>query len=218
MKELGIILKQKREDKHIDIDVAAKDLRIRNHYLTEIEEGNFSLENIYMMGYVKNYANYLKVGIKDFIENTKTPHSHPEEKQSIKEKLHFDSTSPEPIIVIIAVICIIISAVILVFLNNLNFNTNITNSFISQEVSNGPEKNIVNSFETKITGITEDVNIEVIANNATEISVFNAQDELVLRERLQNGGKLKFLGKDNDQLKFITNTPNALEILFEKKS
>lgn len=71
---LGENLSQARQTKDISIDEASEQLRIRRHYLEALESGNWKAlpEEVYVMGFLRQYANLLGVDISQDIEALKT--------------------------------------------------------------------------------------------------------------------------------------------------
>jgi transcriptional regulator with XRE-family HTH domain len=64
MNEIGILLKEARESKGLEIKDAAKALKIRPYYIEILESGDVSSvsNEIYINGYLKSYANWLGIG------------------------------------------------------------------------------------------------------------------------------------------------------------
>ena len=76
MKDIGLFLKEKREEKDISLEEIEEILKIRKKYLTAIEEGNFNIlpGETYILGYLRNYCKYLNISdekIKDIIKTYK---------------------------------------------------------------------------------------------------------------------------------------------------
>jgi transcriptional regulator with XRE-family HTH domain len=61
MKDIGILLRQTRESKGLEISDAATQLKIRRQYIEVLESGDTSSisSEIYLTGYLKSYANWL---------------------------------------------------------------------------------------------------------------------------------------------------------------
>lgn len=222
MKELGKLLKDKRLEQKLHVNKVAQDLRIRHQYLSQIEEGDFSLDNIYMAGYVKNYALYLKVNITDFLEKA--------DVSDVKKKKHYqddeatDNLQPDPtvppiMVITVTITAIIISVALLVFLSNFDWLKNKSVPAIESGLQysdiNEPEVNKINSFHIEIPNIKKNNNIIVTANTAVELSVFSEDGSLAARERLEAGQSVTFYGNDYKMLKLITNVANAINISFK---
>jgi transcriptional regulator with XRE-family HTH domain len=63
MKEIGNLLKEARESKGLDVEDAARELKIRPYYIEILESGDISAvsSEIYLTGYLKSYANWLGI-------------------------------------------------------------------------------------------------------------------------------------------------------------
>ncbi|MDQ6991715.1 MAG: helix-turn-helix domain-containing protein [Mariprofundaceae bacterium] len=68
------ILKNKRLDCSMSMSDAAKKLNIRIHYLQALESGDWSPmpEDVYALGFLRQYAKYLKCNISDDIDKLKS--------------------------------------------------------------------------------------------------------------------------------------------------
>lgn len=71
---LGERLSQARQAKDIGIHEAAEQLRLRQHYLEALESGDWKTlpEEVYVMGFLRQYANLLGVDISEDLETLKT--------------------------------------------------------------------------------------------------------------------------------------------------
>ena len=58
---LGEVLRARREELELDLSKVERDTKIRRKYLEYIESGNYARlrDDVYSLGYVKNYADYL---------------------------------------------------------------------------------------------------------------------------------------------------------------
>lgn len=67
LKTLGEKLSEARSQKHINLDEAAKDLKVPFRYLENLEENNFSdlPDKNYLKNLLKNYCRYLKIDFTD---------------------------------------------------------------------------------------------------------------------------------------------------------
>lgn len=220
MKELGNILQEKRKEKQLSIDQVASDLRIRNSYITRIEEGGCNLDNVYILGYIKNYASYLKIDIADYLR--KLDNRETSQISQVKNKKpSIDSSSPPVNLVLVSVFLIIISAALLIILNNYKFNKQVASPsntpIIEQKVKDisKPEMEILNSFSTVITDVNKYNKIVVTAKTPVEISVFDNDNELIIRKKLNSGESYQFKENTYKKLKFITNVPKGIEFNIE---
>jgi len=71
---VGETLKNKRLDCSISISNAEKELNIRMNYLTNLESGDWSdmPEEVYAIGFLRQYAKYLKCDLNESIEKIKS--------------------------------------------------------------------------------------------------------------------------------------------------
>lgn len=69
LKEIGGILKQERERRSFTISHVSEVLKIRKVYLEGIEQANLDVVKLdaYTLGYIKNYARYLKLNLSDLV-------------------------------------------------------------------------------------------------------------------------------------------------------
>ena len=74
MKDIGLFLKEKREEKDISLEEIEEILKIRKKYLIAIEEGNFNIlpGETYILGYLRNYCKYLNISDEKINEIIKT--------------------------------------------------------------------------------------------------------------------------------------------------
>ncbi|MBQ5499920.1 MAG: helix-turn-helix domain-containing protein, partial [Treponema sp.] len=69
MQSYGAILKEKREEKGLTVEQVVKDTSISYQYITglENEKDDVFPAGAYMVGFLKNYADYLGVSSEDLI-------------------------------------------------------------------------------------------------------------------------------------------------------
>lgn len=151
MKELGSLLKEKRENKGVNISEASNDLKIKEVILENIEEGNIgAFKDIFVLKeYIRSYAKYLGLDedalIDDFNEylfeyTSKIPLKEIEkemEKQNTKKieelKMNSPYTTPQkkyPKKYYVLLYAIIIVLVIIAFcwsIKQITVNTKVTN-------------------------------------------------------------------------------------------
>jgi len=67
MKEIGNFLKEKRGKLGLSLSEIEKEIKIRKKYLQALEEGNFDIipGKAYVLGYIKNYAKFLRLNEED---------------------------------------------------------------------------------------------------------------------------------------------------------
>jgi transcriptional regulator with XRE-family HTH domain len=74
MKDIGILLKEARESKGLEIEEAARELKIRPYYLEILESGDISSvsSEIYIVGYLKTYAKWLGISSNEIVLRLKS--------------------------------------------------------------------------------------------------------------------------------------------------
>jgi len=240
MSNLGEILREKRKEKKLSIDEVAEKLRIRNKYLIQIEDNDIDPSNVYVQGYIKNYANFLKVDVKEYIIVKKPDIEVKKEVQT--EDISDITTTPSLKVVSASILAIVASILAVIYMSNIDFSvfslskkessvindsemvsditSNVKKDFGSQKNKDSiSEENVIdriNSFQIVVKNINKDYKVIVTANSPVEVSIFDIEGELVSRERLDLGEDASFFGKDHKELKFITNAPKAIDITFEK--
>ena len=70
MASIGEHLRSARESKTISLSDAANDVKISKRYLEALEEGNYSVfpAQVYIKGFLSNYAKYLGLDSKNILE------------------------------------------------------------------------------------------------------------------------------------------------------
>jgi len=70
MASIGEQLRSARESKTISLSDAANDVKISKRYLEALEEGNYSVfpAQVYIKGFLSNYAKYLGLDSKNILE------------------------------------------------------------------------------------------------------------------------------------------------------
>ncbi|MDR3274850.1 MAG: helix-turn-helix domain-containing protein [Endomicrobium sp.] len=71
MKEIGKLLKEKREAMNISLDDVHKSTKIQEKYISAIENDDISIffAEVYYRSFVKTYARYLGFDSEELIEN-----------------------------------------------------------------------------------------------------------------------------------------------------
>ena len=89
MKEIGKIIKERREEKKISLEDAHKFTKIQEKYLIAIEEGDISafFAEVYYRSFVRSYANYLGLDPEELIERLNIKKREQEKEFVIQESL-----------------------------------------------------------------------------------------------------------------------------------
>jgi len=70
MKEIGIKLKEKREENGVSVEEAAEDLKMRPSQITSVEEGNADSfkDKVFLKYFIRDYAKYLGLDSEKIID------------------------------------------------------------------------------------------------------------------------------------------------------
>lgn len=82
---IGITLQNKRREKKISLKKASEDTKIRIKYLIALEEENYDIfpADVYLKGFLRNYANYLGLSGDELIQIYEEQHPHVKVKPDI---------------------------------------------------------------------------------------------------------------------------------------
>lgn len=71
MKEIGIKLKEKREENGVSVEEAAEDLKMRPSQITSVEEGNAEAfkDKVFLKYFVRDYAKYLGLDSEKIVDD-----------------------------------------------------------------------------------------------------------------------------------------------------
>jgi len=88
--EIGLLLQEARESQRLSLAATSAELKIQKKYLRALEEGETDdlPPGIYILGYLKSYADFLKLDSESLIERFKAEQEH----QSVSRDLYL----PEP--------------------------------------------------------------------------------------------------------------------------
>ena len=154
MKEIGLILRQKREDNGVSLEEAANDLQMRVSQLNSIEEGNIkSFKDVFSLKYfIRDYAKYLGLDGEEmldafneylFEETSKISLEEIEEAKRKKEESERNMKILSPytltrkdkrirkVIVFVAIVLVIVLVIVYFFVRN---NSN-NDDFVSSKIS-----------------------------------------------------------------------------------
>ena len=157
MREIGLKLKNKREENGVSLEEAASDLKIRVSQLENIENGKKEeFKDIFSLKYfIRDYAKYLGLDGEEmldkfneylFEETSKISLEEIEEAKRIKEEKEKDMKILSPytvtsqdkkkrkVIVIIAILFIVISIILYLVVRNNSGNDDFVDSKVSYEI------------------------------------------------------------------------------------
>ncbi|MBL7159478.1 helix-turn-helix domain-containing protein [Candidatus Microgenomates bacterium] len=88
MQTAGKILKQKRQEKGLNLEQVEKKIKIKQKYLKLLEEDNFDklLSEIYARGFIKNYAEFLGLSSAKILALFRRQFKEKQEKSSLLQK------------------------------------------------------------------------------------------------------------------------------------
>lgn len=208
MKEIGLLLRQTREERGLTIDDAASELKIRKHYLEVIESGNASslVDEIYVIGYLKGYANWLGMNGSQIVAKLKKEHSD----LSINGNISNESSaffSLEDYCVNPNVRLVLLSIFIFIAV------------YISFSVSDTPLDNgfIYSSFKEQkgLASIKGDGRQLILMANE-ELNIYITSSEGEKTSKRMSAGEIYFLPNDKDKL-VTSDNPAALDVFLDQK-
>jgi len=223
------LLKQARLDKDLKIEDVTRELKIRKDHLRKFERKIPDPLGVYELGYLRSYANYLGVGIHDYIEERKERANAlaQENNNTNKNKIFKVIKTPTGLITIaISIVAVIASVVFLEVTGKtsiigmsyqdssaLTRDENMVN--VSSETSSSVEKQ--GPYDYLVKGIGRDGEINIIARvNTTFTMIDPVRNKIVSRGAVVAGGRL-FVPKDQDSKIFTsllikTNVPDAFDV------
>ncbi|MGM0507835.1 MAG: helix-turn-helix domain-containing protein [Fusobacteriota bacterium] len=94
----GEILKKERKKQGLTIEDVAQETKIQKRYLRDIESGNLNdiPGGVYVKGFLKNYAEYLKMEKSEIMENYQEYLELKEKKESVVEEIGSKKNSFQP--------------------------------------------------------------------------------------------------------------------------
>lgn len=211
---VGEILKRKREDLGIELREIANTLRIRYDYLKAIEDEDFNLfpAEVYLKGYILEYAKFLNIDAKIILEAYEKDQPKQEKRKHDEIEFLHDKNKKTNIkkLIIPSGLAILLISLIIIFLapNKQNVDNTVksitkNNIPISQpdlvlSLDNGKMKNYTN--EAKKSKESSQQVLEIIAIDTTWI-LANI-DKTDSREVLMKPGEsIKWYAKNSFSLK-----------------
>lgn len=209
---VGEILKKKREDLGIELREIANTLRIRYDYLKSIEDENFNLfpAEVYLKGYILEYAKFLNIDAKIILEAYEKDQAKQEKREYNEIEFLHDKNKKANIkkLIIPSGLAILLISLIIIFLapnKKIVDNTvkNITKNNMPQfdlvpSLNNGKMKNYTN--EAKKSKESSQQVLEIIAIDTTWILANIGETDS--REVLMKPGEsIKWYAKNSFSLK-----------------
>jgi transcriptional regulator with XRE-family HTH domain len=209
---IGVLLKHTREKKGIALSKAAKDLRIRLQYLVEVESDvdNSSICNVYKLGYLRMYSNYLGIDIEDYFKEVANSANN-NEFHPLNEVLSEES-KPPLLIIGISITCIIISVIALLIFNKKPEPKHFPSSHGEQSIDYS--SNVItlsisgDQYYLDNTGINKTL-VAVVANAEVIIKIKDSQGNIIENHNLKSQESLVL--PNNEHLVLEVDLPNAIE-------
>jgi len=229
MELVGEYLKEERKKRKIDLNQIANDLKIGKAILLEIENDNLPeyLDQVFLIGHVRSYANYLNLDSETIIENYKIQNFSNKNNSEIEIQKPIGSKSFVQFNKSISFVSIIIISVCFyVFFINTN---KIENEFAmtpdlpenlqseleeaEMQIALEKQKKLDNSVENEFMLNSVDGSLENIINNSSSVVASLPSSEALIQEK--NKITLKFIDSTWIQLR-DTNDDIILSKLMNK--
>ncbi len=209
MEGVGIRLKRARESCGLELSTIAYDLKIRPQYLAALENNIHTNNDVYTLGYLKLYANYLSVDVDQYIKKIKKTTNT--EFYSI-EKVITEQSKPPFLTIVVAVLCLVFSVILLRALNHTSFPKNATMTQQGQlaEFSSSAQLFLVgkNKFILENTSESKPL-IILLAQADSNIIIEDNRGENLQKFHLKQGESRVL--PTSEYLVIIVDMPNATE-------
>lgn len=171
-KEIGVILQKAREKKGITTDKVYKATRIAPSIVRSIEEGKAheTLNRIYLLLFVKNYAHFLNIDPTEIIKDYKSFYKN-EEKQVFDIK-------PEPLmvdvdiqkwLVFIGVAIVSIVTIFFVLLLGMKVKSFYNSRKISSKIATTTQKAVTKKTENAVFPIADEKGIDLALESTDDV-------------------------------------------------
>ncbi|MCE3231788.1 MAG: transcriptional regulator, family [Rickettsiaceae bacterium] len=213
MKEIGILLKEARENKGLEVEDAARELKIRPYYIEVLESGDVSSvsSEIYLVGYLKSYCNLLGISSNEVVAKLKSDN----DKVLTTTKISNDSTSyygfddeiirPNAAVVFASLFMAVFTYVFWHKENNIMVEP-IFDISIESEMSSMLNKNWAENLFKKGTKFL------LVAQDTVTLRIKEADGDAI--SKLLEPGDIYFLSSDKDQVLEIDN-PDAIDVFYD---
>jgi transcriptional regulator with XRE-family HTH domain len=211
MHNIGEVLVTQREKLGLSLEDAATRLNIRIRYLKAIEAGRFDeiAHQVYLMGYIKTYANFLALDGDEIIAYLGNVYETEQNQIQINEPF-IEDFKPGPVIILVSVILIITITVLWYVLQGPPLNKSqpfaLTNSPEVMSLTPhllAPDQQIIKPY------------IAVIAKDHTTIKLIKSGG-LIVKEITLKPHELYFIPQEHN-LTFVSDNPSAILIFDDKK-
>lgn len=201
--DIGRQLKEYREKRKLSVDQVSKGLKIRGAYIQAIEDGMFqSLPgNVYVGGYLKNYADYVGADGEQLLASFRSAggHGRDDDNYMLPELTHDEMKPGKMSLLIAAVILFVLYGVWHVFERRSDIKpyTEHTATELPADVKSAA------ALQARIV---------LLAKGDVEINIMGTGGEL-LQQKLMHSGETYFVPKEALLLK--TDTPAHLEMFVD---
>ena len=204
MNKIGEVLKSTREKRNLTLSQASGKIKVREEYLEKIENDEILGNDVFTIGYIRLYSQYLRVNIESLIVELKTGVSEIVEdsvEEVIGDYTHKNSlTFNKKRIFLVAsiVVALIVSAFL--FLNN---PSDVRNSDLSPKL-------------LAETPSHSKVNVEMHSNKVIERSVIIklSDSEFEIKNINQESDSILVSAMDSSMVTFLDNSKSIIEEKF----
>ena len=216
MKDVGQILKEKRQAMGKSLEEVSSALKVKYQFLKDIENNKNDPNDVYTFGYIKLYSKYvgLNLDMEDLstASGMKTKNSfahHQEEKVDVKEA---PSGAPSIRVVIISIVVALISILSIFFFSNKTLDgSNI--SYIRKFERDSAKKTVVKgNNQTYFVNTHNDNSLVISALDSVDVIIFDSNSRLLKKIHMRVGESIPFpvVGSHATIVRF--NVPDAIEI------
>jgi len=204
---IGIILKRAREEKGLELEQIAKELRVRLKYLLEVENANaddcFDYD-VYSLGYIKMYATYLNVDIEKHLPALPPTNSDfaPIDQNSLEQ------SKPPLLTVGVSSVLAILSLLILLLFNRDTIAENGSHDKKDAPIPDQARLFLSNNQYILNNGKTPNV-IAALALQDSLLKIKDAQDKDLVQREIRSGES--FVLPQQENLIIEIDSPNSLE-------
>ncbi|MDR3125114.1 MAG: DUF4115 domain-containing protein [Endomicrobium sp.] len=211
MKEIGKMLKEKREKLNLTLVDAHKVIKIQEKYLKAIEDGDTSIffAEVYYKSFVRSYSKFLGFDPEEVIDMINLKYK---QKMLENESKNSDSNKSscknqgdiKKLLIILGIVVAIILSVLILFFNKkvLNFNNEVKNFMIVESVENSHNDNsqelsLKQNEEYNLSENTDDKNngAETGQHDSSDILVEDKQQ--IEKPMSSNKQKIEIIAKEN---------------------
>ena len=229
MNEIGARLKESREKRGISIEQVSKSIKVKEEYIQNIEDDEALVLDVFTTGYIRLYADYLRINIENKLLELKNglPPQEEEQEEEQEEKAvekvqksqneYEESSSSEP--------WFNQNAIKLFFENNQKYVKFITASVLTVALVFGGIFALNRNAETlgeESSQSVEPYNIGFQLNKDSMTIEKTSNDEYLLKNIIPGKNEVYILAKDSTMLTFFNEEKEVIQEVFvrigEKKT